>query len=200
MKKLLTIVTLLFAFLSIHLYADDAKPDPMKVVASWTSITTEYGKVIPITKVTAVDAVAVHNISDTGCGAIPIADLPDDIQKALGYDPDAAAKAKADQVAHDAATDALVIRVTAQEQAAKQQASVIQPVSTIPTMSDSERASIQSEIAELRSDIAFMQAQDAKVDASGRLVTDHNKVSRGGYADKIAHEQAEIAQLQSSCR
>ncbi|MCE0497208.1 MAG: hypothetical protein LV481_04595 [Methylacidiphilales bacterium] len=118
--------TIPFSALSLDLqkrfgYTPPATVDPMKVVASWTSITTALGKVIPITKVTAVDAHSVHYETANGVGSVEISDLPDDVQKSLGYDPAAAAKAIADQQARNAATDAMVAHVTAQDQAAKLQ-------------------------------------------------------------------------------
>jgi len=181
----------------------------MKVTASWTSITLYTGKVIPITKVTAVDAHSVHYSTEMGGGAVEISDLPDDVQKSLGYDPQAAAKAIADLKAKEAATDALVAQVTAKEQAEKQQvyATPAQPItnagapaSAQPSLTPAERASIQNQIAALQDDINFMQGEEAKLTANNVLKKNGAKYNEGSYAQKIIDEQAQMQQLQSQLR
>ena len=96
--------------------APAVKLDPMEVTKTWTSITTRYGQTISITMVTAVDAHSVHYQMTNGAGSVEISDLPNDVQQALNYDPVAGKQAVAAQQEHDAQSDAVVARVSAEEQ------------------------------------------------------------------------------------
>ncbi|MCE0498529.1 MAG: hypothetical protein LV481_11345 [Methylacidiphilales bacterium] len=164
--------------------------DRMKVVASWTSITTAYGKVIPITKVTEVDAHSVHYETANGAGSVEIADLPDDVQKSLGYDPDAAAKAVADEKAREAATDAMIAQVTAVDKAAKKLADENGQNTTPDSTNSSPSATLQSQITSLQNQIAILQT-DAQTQDAEELAA-YNSTSNIFYNSQgqLEHRQA----------
>jgi hypothetical protein len=176
--------------------------------------TTTDGKTYKGVSVEKVEPDAVTILDDDGGALVPLAKLTPDLQKRFGYDPAKAAAAADARAKADAASNAaLQAEMNAADavKAKKLQAETIPVAATSaavtprrqnaaassaqPALSEYQRKAIQSQIDSLNDDISFMQREEAKV-VHGYLVTDGNRVSRGGYSDKIADEQAQIQQLQ----
>ena len=181
-------------------------PDPLPAQPNWTW--TVLGKDYHNVVVTKVEADVVHIIYDGGIGSLNQADLPPDLQKIFGYDPaeaESAAKAKADSLAIADRDE-----MTKAQQQAQIAAQTSPPPSSAPQtaqahvgLSSEQRATIQSQIQSLQADISFMQAEEAKTVQEGNkqvVKADNRGATQGAYADKIASEQAQVAQLQAELK
>lgn len=183
-----TLAIIILGFLTLSSYAD----------APSRTLVLRTGEVIEVTDITSIDARSVHYKTANGCGSVEISDLTKDEQKALSFDPNAAAKADAAEKQREANSDAIAARVDVASQAA---AVVAPPVSTQAitptatpsqpaklTLSDSERASIQAQINSLQADVEQKQAEEARRPSH---------YTKGAYGGIIISEKAQIADLKS---
>jgi hypothetical protein len=154
-------------------------------------------------KLMRVEADGVVISHRLGVAKLMFYSMPPEFQKAYGYDPVAAKQATDEQEAKNAASDAMAARQTAIEKKNQNQGSpTVISIGTTSAPSATktptvDSASIQSRINELQADISFMQREEAKLYQDNRtLKANGATVTRGGYTDKIAEEQAQVAQLQ----
>lgn len=180
-----TLAIIILGFLTLSSYAD----------APSRTLVLRTGEVIEVTDITSIDARSVHYKTANGCGSVEISDLTKEEQKALSFDPDAAAKADAAEKQREANSDAIAARVDAASQAvvvavAPPVAPSAVPTSSLakPTISDSERASIQSQIDSLQADVEQKQAIDNKRPSH---------YTKGAYGEIIINEKAQIADLKA---
>jgi hypothetical protein len=121
----------------------------------------------------------------------------------FGYDPIAAQKYQQDQAIQagksDAEREALTASVPTNAPVAN---TVVTSHSPAPQgLSLGQKEALQKHIASLQADITFMQGEEAKLTNDGkRLRADGNRVSHGGYDDRIADEQAQVVQLSGQLR
>jgi hypothetical protein len=195
------IITLISLLLSLPLCADTTAPLNSYPAVPDEIVYAAYHdyKGCKLVKVEADGITISHNL---GIAKLLFTQLPPDMRKAYGYDPDAAKKAMEDQATKDAASDAVaekirlaaVAKPAAQMAALASRAPIPAPRASGPSI---DRQSIQSQIDDLQADIAFMQREESKVDSSNRLDANRRQVSHGAYADKIADEQEQVRQLQN---
>jgi hypothetical protein len=137
-----------------------------------------------------------------GVAKVPFSDLDPALAAKFGYDPAAAQKYEQQEAVQEQASDAQ--RAAAESysatNASESDAAAVAPAASAPppsSLSPGQRQAIQQQIASLQSDIAFMQGEENKLLGPQKniLSTDYGQVSQGGYAGKIAAEQAQVAQL-----
>jgi hypothetical protein len=167
----------------------------------WTWNTTD-GKTYNEVKVVKIEADAVTILHSEGGGLITMDRLPDDLQKQFNYDADLAQEAAHARLQMES-QDAQALSKERQMEEEKKQAMLAATVQATSVSSQPQAgyspaqiASMRARIDYLRQDIAFMQAQENKVDGK-RLITDGREVTHGVYPERIAAEQAEMSDLES---
>ncbi len=137
-----------------------------------------------------IEADRVHITYDGGIGTILIADMPPELKAKFAFDP---AKAKAEADARESARLAAVAEL--QAEAAKNPQVVEENAPAIsqaaPQKPTVDTGAIQSEIASLQADVAFMQKVEREP---------HVGYTKGAYGQKIKDEEAQIAALQGQLK
>ena len=164
-----------------------------------STITTSFGKTYTGCVMSRVTPNGISFTHSMGVAKVQFSDLDPGLAHSFGYDPVAAKKYEADELARISKSDADRAMVEAQAKtsvdttnpSATAPAPSRQPASSVSYMTDEERARIHATIVSLRQDMGHM-GNSVSVDSSGNYPSDR---SRGAYADKIKEDQNQINQL-----
>jgi hypothetical protein len=150
-------------------------------------------------KMLKVEADGITISHSLGVAKILFTDLPPDMRKTYGYDPEAAKKALADEAAKNAASDAAAEKLRLASVQAKTQAESPKPAAPVSQ-------AIQSQIASLQARITSLEEEAASLDGNEKTIFESNTYSNGtggiehrysmGHSRQANDNRAQIIELQ----